>query len=622
MLDLSTIAVTTLMSISSYLGVMSMPAQIESQWNVTQGWQADGKFYNFEANSSRIPELCRENPNAFVAFPVIIHSAHYLYLDNRLIEQFGDKSFQNIRSFFGSTVLQCSVVKDGINLRWSAYSYSKYFARFSAFPSVTVSRPATNFFGETINEIATGFLIVLAMIQFIFFYGKIPSGIALSFTLANLFFAGFFLWGVASSFGIEVSMLHAHILADGSIFLGVSLFFNSLRLRKLISTKSLLLFVAAKLVSYVIFAFAKDGDTVQFATTLTFPLAMNLILATMVPLYRKIRSKQISRGELLQFLSLGFFMASIVNDILMVLGIVDTYPMLAFGVMSALLFGSLSLHEQIIATYEERDYLRKNLEVAVDNKTRDLNAALNDLKHAQAELVQSAKLASLGTLSAGIAHEINNSLNYVNGALVPLEGVLAKVELGEKKKKTFELIHVMKHGLNLTFDIMTSLRNYSGLNQASFKDLYLHEVIHSILVILRAKLAKTQVKLDIDRSIYVHAHLVGLNQTLMNLVVNAIDAMPDGGVLTISTKRVGAKISLAVSDNGAGIDPAIQSRLFDPFFTTKEAGKGTGLGLYIVKQEADRHNAQISVDSTPGKGTTFTLLFPDMTTPSVERRAA
>src|SRR5690606_7027692 len=125
----------------------------------------------------------------------------------------------------------------------------------------------------------------------------------------------------------------------------------------------------------------------------------------------------------------------------------------------------------------ERDYLRKNLEFEVEQKTRslsiktsELEQALATLRSTQAELIQSAKMASLGTLSAGIAHEINNSLNYVNGALAPLAALIKKAPEHAGTAKIQTLLGVMTNGLELTFSIIKSLRSYSGLNQAKLKE--------------------------------------------------------------------------------------------------------------------------------------------------------
>ncbi len=295
--------------------------------------------------------------------------------------------------------------------------------------------------------------------------------------------------------------------------------------------------------------------------------------------------------------------------------------MLPFGFMAGVMFLALSVNVKVIEAYGERDYLRKNLEKEVERKTAELKAAMTELKTTQAELVHSAKLASLGTLSAGIAHEINNSLNYVNGALQPLERIFEKTADSNEKQKIAKLIAVMKDGLSLTLDIVKSLRTYTGLNQAKFNDVNIAQVVNSSCTILRNRIrGKITIESTVAADLTVHGSVVGLNQIFMNLISNAVDAMPDGGTLTISGEVKGEFAHLVVKDSGVGMPKEV----FEPFFTTKEVGNGTGLGLYIVRQEVQRHKGELKVESEAGKGTTFhiTLLTHAFETEKSKGQAA
>src|SRR5262249_17253864 len=161
-----------------------------------------------------------------------------------------------------------------------------------------------------------------------------------------------------------------------------------------------------------------------------------------------------------------------------------------------------------------------------------LEQAMGELKATQAELVQSAKLASLGTLSAGIAHEINNSLNYVNGALKPLKKLLEREET--PKEKIFTLVDAMQNGLKLTFRIIDSLRSYTNTNRQHFNEVGLRAVAENALVMLNSRISDiVRVKLDIADDIQVFGNEVSINQVFMNLISNSIDAMPHGGDLLI-----------------------------------------------------------------------------------------
>jgi C4-dicarboxylate-specific signal transduction histidine kinase len=302
---------------------------------------------------------------------------------------------------------------------------------------------------------------------------------------------------------------------------------------------------------------------------------------------------------------------------LLVSGIYATIPLFPVGMVGGFLFLSLSVNDTILATYNERDYLRLNLQSEVDRKTNELQIKSNELQKAmdilrstQAELIQNAKLASLGTLSAGIAHEINNSLNYVNGALPALRKLLKPAD-SEVHAKAHKLMDVMAEGLQLTFGIIKSLRNYSGMNQAKFNDIELQKLFTSTLRILHSKVKDNiRVNINVHDDVKIFGNVVSLNQVFMNLIVNAIDAMPNGGDLNISAEPRGKNVAIEISDNGTGIDEDHLTRIFDPFFTTKEVGKGTGIGLHIVKSEIEKHKGQIKVTSQKNFGTTFTIVLP------------
>ncbi len=151
----------------------------------------------------------------------------------------------------------------------------------------------------------------------------------------------------------------------------------------------------------------------------------------------------------------------------------------------------------------------------------------------------------------------------------------------------------------------------SGLNQAKLKDVNLLEVVKSVTTILRPKLKESyQVITDVPENLTLYCDVVGINQVLMNLITNSIDAMPNGGSISIRAVTQDDKTILAVTDSGSGIPEHIKTRIFDPFFTTKEVGSGTGLGLYIINKELERHKGKITVISEVGKGTTFELIFP------------
>ena len=216
----------------------------------------------------------------------------------------------------------------------------------------------------------------------------------------------------------------------------------------------------------------------------------------------------------------------------------------------------------------------------------------------------------MGTLAAGIAHEINNSLNYVSGAIKPIEKILRNIDLGESKVKIEALFNAASEGLSLTFSIIKSLKNYTGLNQAKFNDVSVYETLKSVEKLIHSNLRQVELKIEVPQELRIFGNVVGLNQIFMNLIGNAVDAMEGKGSITIRSVETSDLTVILITDTGKGIEDGVMERIFEPFFTTKDVGKGTGLGLHIVMTEVKRHHGNISVESAPDKGTTFRLEFP------------
>ena len=251
-----------------------------------------------------------------------------------------------------------------------------------------------------------------------------------------------------------------------------------------------------------------------------------------------------------------------------------------------------------------QDYLVKG-HVDSNLLVRSIRYAI-ERKQTQEQLIQSEKLAGLGTLASGIAHEINNPLSGIMG----FAEILIDVKDPEKIKKYAKLI--LKEA-ERTANIVKWLSSYSRqAKDSNITDLELNHVIDEGLEALKhtRKYFDIEIVREYSKTTAIKGNKSELLQVFVNLMNNAVDAMPNGGSLSLSTAFRNDFVEARVSDNGIGIPKDKISKIFDPFFTTKEVGQGTGLGLYVTSMIVKKHHGTIDVNSQVGKGTSFVLKFP------------
>jgi signal transduction histidine kinase len=240
---------------------------------------------------------------------------------------------------------------------------------------------------------------------------------------------------------------------------------------------------------------------------------------------------------------------------------------------------------------------------------------ITERKQMEAKLVASQRLADLGRLAAGVAHEINSPLQVITGVSRSLMDRLQQGTLAtERLERNLDVIH--RSGWRCA-DIVRALRTYAHASAAQIEPNDLNEMVEDTLLLIENQLkswSNIAVETDLTPDLPpLRCDRNQITQVLINLLTNARDAVPAGGKITIGTAydAESARLVLAVSDTGVGIAESIQANLFDPFFTTKPAGEGTGLGLSIVAGIVRAHAGEIDVNSVVGKGTTFTVYLPD-----------
>lgn len=308
----------------------------------------------------------------------------------------------------------------------------------------------------------------------------------------------------------------------------------------------------------------------------------------------------------------------------------------------------------------------KNLEIAVQNEEitsqneeielqhNRLKQSLHDLKYTQAMLIHSEKMASLGQLTAGVAHEINNPVNFISNGV---EGLIQQTEIlstvlqqyenttahlppekrmeitALKKKLGFddtlgdieELTKLIKTGVERTIHIVKSLRTFSHEGQNAVSPVNLNEQLDATLIMTQSEVkGRIEVVRAYDAQLpLVECNIGEINQVFMNTIMNAVQAIRDKGTITVTTQYLPDEqnVQVEIADTGPGIRSTLKHLIFDPFFTTKEVGKGTGLGLAISATIIEKHHGKISVESEEAQGARFIIVLP-VTQPSTVTRLA
>lgn len=293
------------------------------------------------------------------------------------------------------------------------------------------------------------------------------------------------------------------------------------------------------------------------------------------------------------------------------------------------LIGTLLLGRKrsgLFYTASEAEFLRAlahSAAIALQNASSyqalaDLNANLEKrVRDGSAQLAQAEKMASLGRLVAGVAHEINNPVSFVAGSVELLRERLdaaaaaATPEGQAPLHEAEELLSIMARGAERTAAIVRDLRTFSRVDEEARKPADLHEGLE---VSLRLLHGHWKDRIDIHRDYAtlppVECDAGQINQVFMNLLSNACDAIPKRGNLWLTTRSDGERVHISIRDDGAGMNAEVASRVFDPFFTTKRVGDGTGLGLAISHGIVAAHGGRIWLESEPGKGTTFHVELP------------
>lgn len=314
--------------------------------------------------------------------------------------------------------------------------------------------------------------------------------------------------------------------------------------------------------------------------------------------------------------------------------------------------------EQTLQALRENERIIREQNVILETKVKErtvelrqanneLNQTLVDLKEAEGQLVEAEKMASLGQLTAGIAHEINNPINFVTSNINPLnrdvdilidfiqemEKIgLSDIPVDEKQKlievqkedidydylklEISQLLKGIHEGATRTSEIVKGLRVFSRLDEDALKKADMNDGLDSTLIVINNLLGNIKLEKEYADIPAIECYPGKLNQVFLNIISNGIYAIhkkfgdKEGGLLRIVTENDEHNVFVKIQDNGIGMDEATKKKIFEPFFTTKDVGEGTGLGMSIAYNTIRRHNAEIQINSTEGEGSEFILKLP------------
>ncbi len=708
------------LSIASILVDPQIPIEKTVDWQLTHPWtHQENNALSFEATSHTLISSCKQYPDNYIHFPMIIQGIHEVLIDNKIVASSGRTDFKFGSYLYNSLDLSCRLIQDGNILTWKVYNLTHSYASIYNWPTMD-GEPSHRMMK---NDFSASFALVTLLIGIIFsitFFKTLPMEIPISLMGISFFGGLFLIFTNAPTFNIFLQPYMLHRLHDSFLWICTIFIWMFFRSFQQIPIFFQMFHLVGTLCALFMIYVTPNLDGAQAGTTIAYLLnLLNMGVFFIQLFYSFLKHHTISKIRLLHAVSLGAFCLTGINDILMNMGILKTVPVFPVGLFFSTLLASITAALKIFQIYRERDFLRNHLEQEVAVKTKNLTEKSHELegtivtlKKTQAELIHSSKLASIGTLAAGLAHEINNALNFPIGVIPTLERIFSKDSISEKdRQKAQTIVKDMSEGLLLTRDIIANLKRYSRKDDQQMEKIPLDDIVSGTLLLLKNKLKDIQVSVDIPKDLNISGFKTGLSQILMNLISNSVDAMAeiknnsnreikiycsnnsalidhekdpqallasrvvgddrgdslsrpttkendrgrvshnhaDGReLLSCPTSTEGArdlmssptstegarglmsspttegsrlrelasgwassmensKIQLTIEDHGCGIPQNIIHQIFDPFFTTKDPGKGTGLGMYIVKREIENMGGNIQILSEVGKGTQIIL---------------
>ncbi len=268
--------------------------------------------------------------------------------------------------------------------------------------------------------------------------------------------------------------------------------------------------------------------------------------------------------------------------------------------------------KRLYASLEERNKQLELLNEELNSQRDNLEDTLDMVRTMQNQLIQSEKMASIGILASGVAHELNNPLNYIFGGATGIKRNLAEYSSDSISEEMDFFIDSIFEGVNKATAIVKGLSYYSKRGAETREQVDIHGTLDSILIVLNSlTFDRISIKTYFTDQVFaIYGNTADLHQAFMGILLNAIQAIERKGEITISTQKEDSMLCIVISDTGIGINPETLTKVFDPFYTTKAPGEGTGLGLTVAYNVVNEHQGSIEIESEPGKGSVVTVRLP------------
>jgi C4-dicarboxylate-specific signal transduction histidine kinase len=259
-------------------------------------------------------------------------------------------------------------------------------------------------------------------------------------------------------------------------------------------------------------------------------------------------------------------------------------------------------------------YYLRSINFKYEKKLFDFNeellSTIEELKATQYQLIQSEKMASLGVLTAGVAHELNNPLNFICGGIHGIEEYVSENIVEHKENLSF-FFDAINEGVKRSSKIVASLNHYSLQDEIKKENCDINILLDNCLIMLQSQLNNNSSFVKrYTNQYFVYGNDNKLHQAFLNVLLNAVQSIEGAGEISIQTRSIDSFVDIIICDNGCGINPENMKQIFDPFFTTKEPGKGTGLGLSVTYKIITDHNGTIDYSLNSPKGTKVIIRLP------------